>query len=57
LIHCKSRLIIELVAPPYITYSLHKSTNPTILFGKYILNVTLFFISNYIGMPLEIKFK
>jgi len=28
----------------------------TILFGKYILNVTLFFVSNYIGMPLEIKF-
>jgi len=27
---------------------------PTILFGKYILNVTLFFVSNYIGMPLEI---
>jgi len=29
---------------------------PTILFGKYILNVTLIFVSNYIGMPLEIKF-
>ena len=31
--------------------------HPTILFGKYILNVTLIFVSNYIGMPLEIKFK
>jgi len=30
--------------------------NPTILFGKYILNVTLIFVSNYIGMSLEIKF-
>ena len=30
--------------------------NPTILFGKYILNVTLIFVSNYIGTPLEIKF-
>jgi len=29
---------------------------PIILFGKYILNVTLIFVSNYIGMPLEIKF-
>jgi len=32
------------------------TSNPTILFGKYILNVTLIFVSNYIGMPLEIKF-
>jgi len=35
---------------PYIL-----SYYPTILFGKYILNVTLIFVSNYIGMPLEIK--
>ena len=32
-----------------------KYYDPTILFEKYILNVTLIFISNYIGMPLEIK--
>jgi len=30
--------------------------HPTILFGKYILNITLIFVRNYIGMPLEIKF-
>jgi len=26
---------------------------PTILFGKYILNVTLIFVINYMTMPLE----
>jgi len=34
----------------------NKYNDPTILFGKYILNITLIFVSNYIGMPLEIKF-
>jgi len=44
---------MAITAIKIIIYYIH----PTILFGKYILNVTLSFISNYIGMPLEIKFK
>jgi len=39
-----------------MSYELIMLLDPTILFGKYILNVTLIFVSNYIGMPLEIKF-
>jgi len=36
---------------------IRSNQNPTILFGKYILNVTLIFVSNYINMPLEKKIK
>jgi len=45
----KSRIDLAAYFRPASANIIH----PTILFGKYILNVTLIFVINYMIMPLE----